>query len=115
MGKTLKAVQEGFLATVVEEEGATKHSGAYTRLPKDEFARMMTEERDGAALLDVLESENRIVEQQGHVHGYLAGDPHPDHPDNPRIMLNARIYFDVPDWTRLVAALRAFHETCGPY
>lgn len=74
--------------------GGTEESPETTdlHLTRDEFMRRMLLERDGQALLDLMESgEWRVCERLGLTNAYLEG---------------STAYIDVPRWNNLVSHLR---------
>lgn len=61
-------------------------------LTKAEFMSKMLKEKDGWALLDLLEmGESEVAERLGLIHGYIE---------------NSTVYFDIPQWNTLLNHLR---------
>lgn len=88
------------LDTIVSEDPPTVNDGKFMHISKKEFMNRMEQETEGSGLLRVLSVEHEATELQGLCHGYIE---------------NGLVFFDVPDWKRLVSSLRAFKAVCGEY
>lgn len=78
------------LRSTIENTEETAESINLT-LTKEQFISKMLEEKDGVALLNCLEDENKIAERMGLIHGYVK---------------ESITYFDIPRWNNLIAHLR---------
>lgn len=91
----LERFTEGLRSAIANTNESAETTNLH--LPRDEFMARMLREKDGQALLDLMEDgEWRVCERMGLTNAYYGPDGVP--------------YIDVPRWKNLVAHLSICHS-----